>query len=409
MIDEKTTLYVLDLRMVTDYSRVGDYFQSHVFGKTAHERNMDKLSMASARLEIIVLCREQMAPILRGLRRRSGILCEFSLEVLDTDVLRWELEGTMGHLFWQSGLGLIDNVHHNRLDSSYSDVYLLKSLLEIPALLANVGSESVSGKPRAVACTVVAITGGLGDRAVIACPLQPAIVSLEQEGQSLSEALSRKLRSISSERSLDGPVSRHLMRPLSGAIGEIFSRWGMSPNTVTTLGAAFALASLPSFATGGPALLTLGSFFWFLSALMDIVDGEVARLQGRQSTFGAWLDLTFDRLLDGAVIVAIYWPFLANSGGKYATASVFTSIIAVASSSYIGQLYDAWMRTELGQTVYFRLGRDTRNAVIITGALLGFRLETIWLVGAIALTETLRRLWVCWNWERVRHADLRSA
>ena len=76
---------------------------------------------------------------------------------------------------------------------------------------------------------------------------------------------------------------------------------GLSPNAVTIVGAIVSVA-------GAVALLLYGPFAGFivlaLGAAADSLDGQLARLTGRVSIFGGFLDSTLDRISDAAPLVA---------------------------------------------------------------------------------------------------------
>jgi CDP-diacylglycerol--glycerol-3-phosphate 3-phosphatidyltransferase len=67
---------------------------------------------------------------------------------------------------------------------------------------------------------------------------------------------------------------------------------GISPNHITVAGMLLSLAAGVLFAAG--AIFWGGMLLW-ASALMDPIDGTVARLSGKVSRFGALLDSTLDR------------------------------------------------------------------------------------------------------------------
>jgi phosphatidylinositol phosphate synthase len=67
---------------------------------------------------------------------------------------------------------------------------------------------------------------------------------------------------------------------------------GVSPNHITVAGMLLSLAAGVLFAVG--AIFWGGMLLW-ASALMDPIDGTVARLSGKVSRFGALLDSTLDR------------------------------------------------------------------------------------------------------------------
>lgn len=199
------------------------------------------------------------------------------------------------------------------------------------------------------------------------------------------------------KRSMDGPVSRLLLRNFSQHLSRPLSRWGVHPNVATLAAAACALVAILLFTLDSRPSLIAGGLMWMIGGLLDEVDGELARLQGKESEFGAWLDLAFDRILDGLVLIALAWPVVVAHPRPHLLALIAIAITLVATNSYIGLLYDAWMKNVLGRTVYFRIGRDSRNLVIFLCAVFSFRLEAIWIAGGFSLVEILRRLAVCYR------------
>jgi len=109
----------------------------------------------------------------------------------------------------------------------------------------------------------------------------------------------------------DGPISRHLNRKLSTPISLFLyqRRIQVNPNLITLLVACLGvLASLSLF--WNPLV---GSCLILLTSIMDGLDGEVARLFGRTSRFGAALDNLCDRVVDALLIsVACLWIYQAD-------------------------------------------------------------------------------------------------
>lgn len=89
-----------------------------------------------------------------------------------------------------------------------------------------------------------------------------------------------------------------LVDPLAGAL----ARLGVSPNTLTTLGAVFTVAAAVAFGTGR---IMLGGWILSLTALFDVLDGRVARRANRATVFGAFYDSTLDRVGDGALMAGL--------------------------------------------------------------------------------------------------------
>lgn len=226
-------------------------------------------------------------------------------------------------------------------------------------------------------------------------------LNIDSMGPTLITSIKTYLEARASERSMDGPVSRMMIRHLCHLVSRPLSVVGLHPNYVTLAGALFAFLAVLLFLDGRSSLLSLGGICWLIGGILDEADGEVARLQGKESTFGSWLDLTLDRIFDAAMLLSLAWPLTASSHGDAYLILTLCALVAVSASSYTGLLYDSWMRSK-DRHAYFRLGRDIRILIITVSALLGLRLLPVALCGAFAAIEILRRFWVCWYVERSR-------
>ena len=87
-------------------------------------------------------------------------------------------------------------------------------------------------------------------------------------------------------------------------------RAGVSPDLVTLIGTVGVCAA-------ALALYPRGEFFWgtlavTLFVFSDTVDGTMARLSGRSSRWGAFLDSTLDRVADGAVFAGLVLWFAGD-------------------------------------------------------------------------------------------------
>ena len=93
---------------------------------------------------------------------------------------------------------------------------------------------------------------------------------------------------------------------LVGPLARAFIRAGVHPNVITTIGTLIVVASGVAFGFGE---IRLGGLLLLASGLFDILDGQVARLGGMTTTFGAFYDSTLDRVGESAVFagLAIYF------------------------------------------------------------------------------------------------------
>ena len=84
------------------------------------------------------------------------------------------------------------------------------------------------------------------------------------------------------------------MRIINAMVRSLASA-GVPPNILTTVGVTINM--------GCAVLFALGEFFWagvvlIVANLFDMLDGGVARLSGRTTKYGSFLDSSLDRLSD---------------------------------------------------------------------------------------------------------------
>ena len=91
------------------------------------------------------------------------------------------------------------------------------------------------------------------------------------------------------------------------ATGMFFSRFGISPNVWTAMSILPAVAGLLLLLGGH---LAYGALGFFISAFMDIIDGNVARVTKSVSSFGAFMDGVVDRYVE----ILLYLGILVYAG-----------------------------------------------------------------------------------------------
>src|SRR6202030_1790592 len=89
-------------------------------------------------------------------------------------------------------------------------------------------------------------------------------------------------------------VARYLSWPID-RLAALIAPTGIPPNVITWAALVFNLWAAILFAAGRFA--AAGGMV-ILAGLCDLLDGPVARLQGRVSMFGGFLDSIFDRYAD---------------------------------------------------------------------------------------------------------------
>ena len=127
-------------------------------------------------------------------------------------------------------------------------------------------------------------------------------------------------------------VTRSRLSAVIDPVARALLRAGVSPNAVTVAGTAGVLAAALAFAARGRLVTAVAVIT--LCALLDIVDGAMARLRGGSSRFGALLDSAMDRLADGAIFGALaYW--LASTGRFSAAAATLAGLVLGQLVSYV--------------------------------------------------------------------------
>src|SRR5437763_17019747 len=86
-------------------------------------------------------------------------------------------------------------------------------------------------------------------------------------------------------------------------VGHALVRAGLTPNAMTVLGTTGAIVCAIVFFPAGHLLA--GTFTVWGFAMLDLLDGAMARARGYGTPFGAALDATCDRLVDGALLGAV--------------------------------------------------------------------------------------------------------
>src|SRR5688572_30964109 len=85
----------------------------------------------------------------------------------------------------------------------------------------------------------------------------------------------------------------------------------ISPDVLTITGLALNGVACAFFAFAGgkdyrsPLLLQIGGLVALVASIFDMLDGRVARLRGRETKFGAFLDSTMDRYSDMVLFMGL--------------------------------------------------------------------------------------------------------
>jgi phosphatidylglycerophosphate synthase len=116
------------------------------------------------------------------------------------------------------------------------------------------------------------------------------------------------------KRKADGTMTRYLYRPVSIPSSWLFLRLGMTPNAVTILSGflclvAFCLSLFPAVACHRVAI-----YLYLVFAVLDCADGNMARVTGKKTTYGGWLDAAGGYLAYTTLLLSMGLSCLYRSG-----------------------------------------------------------------------------------------------
>lgn len=112
----------------------------------------------------------------------------------------------------------------------------------------------------------------------------------------------------------DSFMDRLITRSISRQLTSLFLKTSVAPNQITSLSLFIGLAAALCFLLGGHKMGIAGSVLLLVSAWVDCVDGEVARLKFMTSEWGAKLDIVSDNIVHCSVFFAIGMGLYFSTG-----------------------------------------------------------------------------------------------
>jgi phosphatidylglycerophosphate synthase len=111
---------------------------------------------------------------------------------------------------------------------------------------------------------------------------------------------------------LDAFITRRFWRPVARPLTRLFLHLPLTPNMISVACILASIAGGVVAASPSYPLHVLGFAIYFVAALLDNVDGEVARLRLESSRAGGWIDTIGDDLARLAVIIGVFLHVGAN-------------------------------------------------------------------------------------------------
>jgi len=181
---------------------------------------------------------------------------------------------------------------------------------------------------------------------------------------------------------------------------KFLSGLGVSPNALSLAGLSLSLI------TG--LIYAQGSFFWagavlVLAGICDVLDGQMARLTGKISSFGAFLDSAIDRFSELFIFLGLAWHFSGlsaeNPGSTLGSVAVLIIILALSGSFMVS--YTRARAEGLG--VDCKVGwmqRPERITLLILGSLIAglpvagpfIMIGTVFIIAALSNYTAVQRI-----------------
>jgi phosphatidylglycerophosphate synthase len=112
----------------------------------------------------------------------------------------------------------------------------------------------------------------------------------------------------------DGFIARHFDRRISQFISKRLAHNDIAPNQITLVGMSIGLIGALLLSQPGYWPKLLGSLLFVICVIVDGVDGEVARLKLKESSFGHYLDIVTDNIVHAAIFAGIAFGLYHDTG-----------------------------------------------------------------------------------------------
>ncbi len=159
---------------------------------------------------------------------------------------------------------------------------------------------------------------------------------------------------------------------------------GVNPNFLTFFG---FLVNLWAAALLGAGMFFAAGWVMLFAGVFDMVDGRVARAQGRVTTYGAYFDSTIDRYSDLALYIGLLWYYASIGRGRYAV------LVGVAMA---GSVMVSYARARAESLIpsckagFFE--RPERIVLLIIGALADRMAPVLWLLAIGSNITVIHRI-----------------
>ena len=167
----------------------------------------------------------------------------------------------------------------------------------------------------------------------------------------------------------------------------------VSPDVLTITGLALNGVACALFAFAGgkdytnPGLLRLGGLVALAASIFDMMDGRVARLRGRETKFGAYLDSTMDRYSD----MVLYMGLMILYARMERTLPMVLVWVA-AFGGFMTSYARARAESLIARCTVGLMERPERIVLVILGALTNRMAAVLWIIAVLSNITAIQRV-----------------
>jgi phosphatidylglycerophosphate synthase len=198
-----------------------------------------------------------------------------------------------------------------------------------PGFPVEIGAEGPTTEPRVpLAVRSVYTRDALATAAETGTP--PVPLAEINDRADLAVAERRLFDSIRKPVSHDGVAGYYLMRPISNRISRALLDTRVTPNQITVLAGLLGVLGGLLAATGGHFRTACAGLLVWAGAVVDCIDGDLARLRLQGSRLGQWLDTLADDVTTLAFVIGLGVGLTRDGAGEAWTGLGIAAAIAWA-------------------------------------------------------------------------------
>jgi phosphatidylglycerophosphate synthase len=175
---------------------------------------------------------------------------------------------------------------------------------------------------------------------------------------------------------------------LDSPLKSVAKRIPLSPNILTVIG--FLITVIAALVI--PHNIKLGGILILAGGIFDMLDGIVARVKGKTTRFGAFLDSVLDRYSDAFLFLAIAW-YLAGKGNH---TGAFLSLGTLVGAFLIS--YTRARAEGLGESCHTGImERPERIVLLAFAAITGWLIPILCIMLVLTHITVVQRIYYVWK------------